>query len=794
MSPGAPRASMRRARVALGLGLAVAAFFASLLVTGRVFFLKDAQLWFYPSRLALRERLLSFDLPEWQPGLELGAPFLADPGNGVLYPPNLLLLLPAPDCVAVFLIAHLVLAAVGAERLLQSFGVGEGARAFGALGFALGGYLVSMTWSGVYLLSVAWMPLIAWLAARVLRRRRLSDVAFMALALGTQILSGELQGVWLTGWLVLALALAYPRPWREKWRALALLGVAAVLALCLAAPQLIPTLELLPSSRRGAGIDLDQASHWSFHPLRSLELVVPWLFGNPLEHQAYLGYFMDDEGGSLHRDPWLVSPYLGSLSVAFAALALARARPRHRWWVRGVAGVALLALLLAFGRHTPAFRAYFQLVPGANVFRYPAKFFALVAACLPLLAAAGVDGWASERKQSRRLAIVAAALLVAVAVGWLGAPAAAAALSRLRPEIALSAALASVRHALGVELGLLALGLGALFWARRHAPGRAALVAAGCLTLQLFRANGGAYETAEPEVYARPPLGSRILEQTPPGEPARLLHPLPVLEVPGLDSLPGPERARIFGASLLKNTGILHGIGYPDTYSAASSPRQTELWRAVRVAQRRALQLYSVRFVMLSKDEPVPRGLGLVPLENVGEVGGVAYRDEGALPLARPVSSAIASPDEREAIARVLEPAVLGGGAVVLERAEVAPDAAVSGPLGECRLTRPMGDAVDLACQLSHERWVVLNVSHHPNWTATLDGQATEIVRANAIVMAVRVPAGAHQLRFEYSEPGLPFGAAIAGFALLAAAALWISARRSRGTRSGGGSGVEHAD
>jgi hypothetical protein len=753
------------------LGLCVLGLFSPVVLAGRVFFLKDAQLWFYPSRLALRARLASLDVPEWLPGLDLGTPFLADPGNGTLYPPNVLLLAPAPYCVGLFLVAHVLLAAFGAERLLRSLGTGRAARVFGALGFALGGYLVSMTWSGVYLLSLAWMPLVAWLAVRVLRRRRPADAVWMALALGTQILSGELQGVWLTGWIVAALVIARPGSWKRKQAGVGWLAGALLLALCFAAPQLLPTLDFLPASRRAAGIDVTEASHWSFHPLRALELAVPWLFGNPLNHAGYLGYFMNDEGGSLHRDPWMVSPYAGSLSLAFAALAFVRTRPRHRWWTRALASVGLFGLLLAVGRHTPVFGAYFSLVPGASFFRYPAKFFGLVALCLPLVAAAGVDSWTRSAKSLDVTARVAAGLAGVLLALRLAAPLAAGRLIELCPELPAGTVATTLERAIDIELGIVVLSAVVLFVIVRRTPRFGAAAASALLAIQLGRAQLGAYETAEPEIYARPPLAERIVESAPAGEPPRLLQPLPALDVPGLDAMPGPERAKILSAALMKNTGILFGVGYPDTYSAAGSPRHRAVFAALDDVQRAALDLFSVRFVVLPKTESVPRGSGLEQLDGVGEIGGVAYRDAAALPLARPVSEVVAVGSPDAALRSLRSPEVLSGRAIVLEgEAGALPPASRS--LGQCRPSRLDGDTVDVACRLEHDAWVVVNVSHHPSWSATVDGEPTDIVRANAIVMALRVPAGSHELRFLYSEPSLPLGAAVAAFALLGALAL----------------------
>jgi len=45
----------------------------------------------------------------------------------------------------------------------------------------------------------------------------------------------------------------------------------------------------------------------------------------------------------------------------------------------------------------------------------------------------------------------------------------------------------------------------------------------------------------------------------------------------------------------------------------------------------------------------------------------------------------------------------------------------------------------------------VLNDVWHPWWRATIDGNATEIFRANAIFRAVQVPPGKSTVRFTFA-------------------------------------------
>ena len=50
---------------------------------------------------------------------------------------------------------------------------------------------------------------------------------------------------------------------------------------------------------------------------------------------------------------------------------------------------------------------------------------------------------------------------------------------------------------------------------------------------------------------------------------------------------------------------------------------------------------------------------------------------------------------------------------------------------------------------------LVLSEVHYPvGWTATVDGNEVELVRANALLMALEVPAGAHEVQLSFEPEG----------------------------------------
>ena len=751
-------------------------FYAPVIFLGRVFCLKDTLLVVYPTRLYLRERLSQFDLPEWLPHLDMGMPFLANPSNGVLYPLNILLLLPAPYCIGLLVASHAVIAVVGAWFLLRELEVTAPSSAVGALAFALGGYMVSLTSVSQYMMGLAWLPVVAVLVLCSLRSRSLSDVAWAALAWATQILCGEPQAIVLTGWFVLALALSYPTRGMARWRFVLPVALSALLAVTIALPQILPALELIPRSRRAAGISLAEASHWSFHPLRFLELLVPRLFGSPLDFDHFLGFFMDDEGSLGHRDPFILTPYFGSILLLFALVGLISPRVRHRYWARSLGLLLGIVLLLAIGRHSPAFGLYFNYVPGAQLFRYPAKFFGLVSTILPLLAAAGLDRWRSE-PTLRLPRIGALALGLALLVGWFFVPTAASALHTLRAAVPLESAKATLRLAVSSELLLVAAAAILLALARKKATPLLRNGLSTLLVLQVLRVTWGAYATAPSDVFAESPLTLAIRATTPPGEPTRLMHDAVNLDIAGLDSAPPAYQASVFTRSLFKNVGIAQGIGYADSYLSSEERDKFEFWRNIGTYKRQMLDVFGVRHLGLPSTLDVPRESELVRIDHHSEPSAAVYENRTALPFAYAVAGVAVLRENAEAQLLLRDPRIAKGLFAVVDGADAdhraLPELA---RVGSCQTKIPLTDRIDLECDLSRDGFIVINESFHPNYSAKLDGAPTLVMRANAFVMGIKASAGKHRLSLEYTESSL-FPACIASFFALALSVVLIGRR-----------------
>jgi hypothetical protein len=85
----------------------------------------------------------------------------------------------------------------------------------------------------------------------------------------------------------------------------------------------------------------------------------------------------------------------------------------------------------------------------------------------------------------------------------------------------------------------------------------------------------------------------------------------------------------------------------------------------------------------------------------------------------------------------------------VLLQAPTDADAAPHAP-GTARLVSYRNTVVEVQAEAPEGGFVVLNDVWQPWWRAEVDGAPAEILRANVMFRAVRVPPGTHRVRFSF--------------------------------------------
>jgi hypothetical protein len=158
----------------------------------------------------------------------------------------------------------------------------------------------------------------------------------------------------------------------------------------------------------------------------------------------------------------------------------------------------------------------------------------------------------------------------------------------------------------------------------------------------------------------------------------------------------------------------------------------------------------------------------LVALAPVGPV--FVYRNPLAQPRAFMVGRYRLAPDRQEAERLLLASDFDPREEVILEE---KPAAAISEP-GRVDVAIASHGYTHVTARVATRApgLLVLSDTLYPGWQATIDGRTTRIYRANVSQRAVLVPAGAHEVRFEFRSPTIRVGfwLSIGGILLLLAA------------------------
>lgn len=238
-------------------------------VDSRVPNIGDVVTTFFPYRV-LASRSWHNGFPIWEPNLQSGKPFLANPQSALFYPLNAFFyVLPVPIAWCVACLLRPFLAAMFTALFLRRLGASATGGLIAGLIFAFSGFMT--VWQAQAILDAAiWLPLICYAVVRLHEEHSGISVAIAALAFAMPVLAGHPETaihITLVG-VALAMFLSALRPSakarRQPFRYIALFGVGGLLAIGVAAVQILPTMEWVPHLNR----DLDII--WPAVPLRNV--------------------------------------------------------------------------------------------------------------------------------------------------------------------------------------------------------------------------------------------------------------------------------------------------------------------------------------------------------------------------------------------------------------------------------------------------------------------------------------------------------------------------------------------
>ncbi len=722
-------------------------------------------------------------IPQWNPYLFGGMPYIAAMGVGDIFYPTALLrqLLPTDVGMTWGFILHIFFAGSFTYGFLRASRLQFFAALVGGVAFMMSGAvagLVSPGHDGKLFVS-ALMPLALWMLTYGIRDGRLWAWGVLALTVGLAVLSPHPQ---LLQYMLLtcgayALLLAFGETGLPRSVALKRLGLATIsiaIGFAMGAVQYMPAIEYIPFSPRAGGKGYEYATSFSLPIEELINVYLPQFSG-------ILGKYWGRNVIHLH------SEYLGAgvLVLASASFGLSALRGFRRFWI----GALIVSLLWALGGNTPFYHLVYELVPGTKFFRAPSTMLMVVAMAVAVLAAIGTER-ILRQGVSRRFVI-----------GWLVGGAAVALLAtvcvftNIGKSIAagyagdqLDAMIAGNQGALALgawrSFLVVALASGLVFIYQRRRVNTVVFggLLAATVAIDLWSIDRYYWLFSPPAsvIYAGDPA-TEYLKTAPPGRV--LAAPLTDQGLAYHDPNFGYDGLMVHKIRLVtgyhgNELGRYRNLGSPDRTEQYKNQLNPAFWR-----------LANVRYLYTNTEIGEAGFTKLVgPAKTAAGSMLYLYRVPGDNPPAW-VVPAIVKAGDQIALETLLNPRFDPlRVAIVDSTAPVGTTAltALPEPLAlTAKVTRY--DAGHMAFTLSGPApagsALVVSENYFPGWSATVDGKSAQAVRADYTLIGVPLAAGATNVQLDFADPAYQGGklvTIIAALLALSAVAAGVLVERRR--------------
>lgn len=736
-------------------------FFYQPLFLNKVFYIDDIEGWFHPLQNLKLQMAGAREIYLWNPFQFAGTPYLADPQNALFYPPGwIFFLIKTEKAMVFFVVFHFLLAGAGTYLFLRALHLEPlsclcGAIFYGFSGFALL-HLMHIGILGAYAL----IPLGLYLTNRLLARGDLVSSLCLGLFMAVLTFNGSFQMTLIGNMIFLIYFFCHMDLkgffHKDQLKLMGFFLLSVIFGLAVSAVQLIPSFEYLRQTFRGAPLSLADTTAGSISFKDLILTIFPDSYGLPL-----LGTYR--ASGAF----WEICLYVGILPILLSLFSPFSAPASEKRRMGTFAFMALLGLLLAFGRNTPLY-GLMHRIPIINSLRIPARFGVIAIVSMSYFIAVTLDqlpGLFNKTETPQKTSLLfatAGAVILLLATGSIVAT----------KGISNSFIYFALTGAGGLLLIVLAMA-GPL----KGGPLR--ILTLILLIISAFQMAGLWNPLADRGHYGRRLMPFGPIKGKKP--PVRVHYYPPFSMKDTINMATAAEVSNVVGYNPLGISWYMEFLIYSDFEVIPDENIKSSLLKNGHI------------FGILNLSKPMLKHLSLYGSYVFTPVpGGFAigfHRITDGLPRAYLAQNHRVIPDKKTILATLregktdpLKTVLLMEDPLISETVKTVRDKTVSGPAAEITGFSP--NRIRISINPEQDCWLVLNEIYYPGWTARVDGVERKVYRANYISRGIFVKKGEREAVFTFMPPSVKAGSLISCISLILAAGIFIfSGIRQSGMR-----------
>lgn len=710
----------------------------------------------YPWKYLSIEVLKKGEFPLWNPYNFSGTPHLAAIQSGTFYPVNIIFfVLPFVSAWSIYIILQPVLAGFFTYLFLREIKLNMKSAVFGGLIFSFSSFLVVWMQYGNIIHAVLWLPLVMWLGLKNINSPSLVKSILVSSALAMSILAGHFQiSIYLYGFSFIFLAVTAYVNFRKNFlsRIVVLFSI-YIASLLISSVQLIPSIEIFINSSR-SDYTVERLYEFLIPVYHLATTLFPDFFGNPVSRNYYL------TGTYIER----VS-YLGIIPLFFVVYACFVKKNNYIWFF---IISAITVFFITFDSFITKF-LYSIYIPPIIATSVPTRIMFVFIFSLSVVSAFGFDNFEKIKKFSPFLKSLVISLAIVISI-WIIVYV----FPSILPNYSLENILITKRNLI-IPTAVLFAGLilmSVYLFLRKMSKKRELITKVFVIlifTLTIF------------ELYF-------FFQKFSPFVTSDAVYP----QNSALQFLKeNQDSYRSWGyggANINANIHTYEKIYSTDGYDPFYIRRYGELMASTEdgvvpkdikranaalfngygeqdlrnnTYRQKMMNIIGIKYVLHKKemdnhafDNTFDREI--YDLAWYGD-GLQVYENKSVLPRAFLVTDFEVINDDREIIKRIYDESFNASGSVILEK---NPDLDVDNTENNYTLDISKYSENEVIINIDSEKEALLFLSdaYFPEWNAYIDGNKSEVYRANYAFRAVGVPAGARSVVFKYEPQSFELG------------------------------------